>query len=166
MHEWLCCWACALRWSCNKGDGWRLLFTSDLHHLYCCHKAAMGTIINHFFFSSFSLLQITLFQKTAKLFSPFSPLKPIRHGWEKKGDWSLTHATFFWPPSAAIDPPPHGDPLFFPNVPRLYVSFSLFLPFYCISLSLVLPPQCDGFMLQCTFRLCVGWCCGLASGSF
>lgn len=44
-------------------------------------------------------------------------------------------------------------------------AIHLFLPPPHPSTLLYLPPHCDGFMLRCTFRLCVGWCCGPASGS-
>lgn len=94
---------------------------------------------------------------------------PLRHGGGQAGGRALQIHSFFLfffpqpsptpppPPSSlhltSIDPPPHGDPLFLPDGPRLRLLFpSVFPPPYHTPS----PPRRDGSVLPRTFRLCVG----------
>lgn len=122
----------------------------------------------NFFPPPFSRYQITPCHNPS-CFSFLSSL--ASQAWWAKRDWSLTLPIHFLLASLCSNRPSsawwstfpsecsQAIHLFFP------VFFPLFLSLLYLTLSLALPPQCKGFVLPCTFRLCVGWCCGLASGS-
>lgn len=81
-------------------------------------------------------------------------------GKKEPGLWRY-RSTSSKPPSAPIDPPPHGDPLFLPNVPRLRLLFPL-PSHYCISPSplLSLPnamASCCDAPSGCVWDSVVGW---------
>ncbi len=118
------------------------------------------------FFPPFSRQQITFCQNPSKVVSLFFRLSPLRHdGGNNRLVFDATEPLFPSLPllqSTLLRTVIHFSFRMFPGYTSLFPS-SLHLLY--LALCLALPPQCDGFMLQCTFRLCVGWCCGLASGS-
>lgn len=117
-----------------------------------------------FFFYFFTVTDHTLSEPIQKLFllSFLFSLSGMVGEKKKRLVPDATDPRFFpGPLCAPIDPPPHSDPLFLPNVPRLYVSFSPPSPLYLtLSLSLSHPNtmvSCCRAPSGCVWDSVVGW---------
>lgn len=140
----------------NKGDGWSLLLASDLHHLYCCHKAA---ILNRIF-SPYNRSRGPNSSKSCFSFLFVFSLSGTVGGWGGERLVFDAHRSTCSPASLGAHRPSSARGSASPS--ECFQAIRLLFP-------LALPrspfPNAEAFALQCTFRLCVGWCCGLASGS-
>lgn len=139
-------------------------FASSLLLPQCCRGNRREP---HFFFSSFFTLRDRTVSAPIWSCSSFLSSLAFQAWWEKEGDRSLTLQIHFFPASLCSSRPSSARWSTFPSECSRAIRLIFPLPFLLLylTLPLALPPRCNGFMLRCTFRLCVGWCCGLASGS-